>query len=222
MIENNSTTEPQADVHSSTKAQPVTTSSATPLSDSELPDTPQPRTDDYDEFLKRSPLARALSCAMTKVGAWDDYGVRVLTNEDEEYASIHFRVPPALPASSVDQLAVFAVQRVPYTERDRAWDSVSGPTSDYLKWSGFVDSVLAAANFARAAVESAVWAHARGEEWTWSWPVPGRDDKKYELWGDGHPNAYDPEDDYVYYDDDAYWQKHDPLGLRPMPEDVVF
>ncbi len=55
----------------------------------------------------------------------------------------------------------------------------------------FVDSTLAGLSFAIAAVESAVWAHARGEEWDWPYAIPGRVEDKYELWGDQHPLTYD-------------------------------
>lgn len=185
--------------------------------DLDLPDVPQPRTDGYEQYMNRSPLARSLSCTRVTVGAWDGYGVRILTNEVDGYASIHFRVPEALPTPWVEQLAALVVQRVPYTERDREWDLVSGPTSDQRCWSGFVDSVLAAVNFARAAVESAVWAHARGEDWSWSWAAPGRDETKYELWGDGHPNSYDPDYDY-----ETRWQEDNARGMGPVPDDVEF
>nr|WP_314841468.1 hypothetical protein [uncultured Microbacterium sp.] len=40
-------------------------------------------------------------------------------------------------------------------------------------------------------MESAVWAHARGEEWDWPYAIPGRVEDKYELWGDQHPLTYD-------------------------------
>lgn len=169
-------------------------------SDADLPDFPQPRTDEYQAFIDRSPLCSHLSCARYTIGAWDDCGVRVLTNENEGYATIHFRPPAALPTASVAQLAPFSTQRVCHTDRDREWDETGGgPTSTQQNWSAFVDSVIAAVNFARAALESAVWAHARGEEWTWPYSPPGRVEAKYELWGDGHPNTYDPEGDYELY-----------------------
>lgn len=171
-----------------------------PQSDADLPDFPQPGTDGFDPFVDRTPLASHLSCARYTIGVWDDYGVRVLTNENEEYATIHFQIPAALPAAFAAQLAPFSAQRVPYTDRDREWDKTGGgPTSDQRNWSAFVDSVIVAVNFARAAVKSAVWAHARGEEWSWSYSPPGRVEAKYELWGDGHPNTFDPEDLHEIY-----------------------
>lgn len=176
-----------------------TTSSADPQSDLDLPDLPQPLVEGYDDFIFHTKLALHLSCTRYPLGTWDEYGVRVLTNEAEEYASIHFRVPAALPKEVAEHLATFATQRVRYTERDREWDSMGGPTSDHRYWSGFVDSVIAATNFARAALESAVWSHARGEQWSWGYSPPGRVEAKYELWGDSHPNLYDADAEYEDY-----------------------
>ncbi|WP_417503829.1 hypothetical protein [Microbacterium sp.] len=171
-----------------------------PQSDVDLADFPRPRTDEDAPSSDRIPLASHLSCARYTIGTSDDYGVRVLTNESEEYATIHLQIPAALPAPFAAQLAPFSMQCVLYTDRDREWDQPGdGPTSDQRYWSAFVDSVIAAVNFARAAVKSAVWAHARGDEWSWSYSPPGRVEAKYELWGDKHPNTYDPEDDYETY-----------------------
>ncbi len=147
----------------------------------------QPRTPGYNEFIFQTKLCLHLSCTRYPIGAWDDHGVRVLTNEVEEYASVHFRVPVRLPVAWATQLATFSTQRIFYTARDREWDEAggSGPTSDRNRWSAFVDSVIAAVDFARAALETAVWAHARGEEWNWPYSPPGRVEDKYELWVTG-------------------------------------
>lgn len=157
-------------------------------SDLDLPGLPSPRTAEYERIIRHAKLALSISCARHVIGSWDIYGVRIVTNEDEGYASIHFRIPASLPAATAAQLETFAVQRVTYTDRDREWDAVSGATPDSDHWSAFVDSVNAAVDFARAALKSAVWAHARGEEWTWNHAVPGRVEVKYDIWGDGHPN----------------------------------
>ncbi|MBT2486497.1 MULTISPECIES: hypothetical protein [unclassified Microbacterium] len=115
-------------------------------------------------------------------------------------------------------LVPFSAQRVLYTDRDRAWDEAGdGPTSDQRYWSAFVDSVIAAVNFARAAVNSAVWAHARGEEWIWSYSPPGRVEAKYELWGDGHPNTYDSEADF-----ESYLRNREERSAAPAGELVEF
>lgn len=156
--------------------------------DLDLPDLPGPHAPEYGRFLRHAKLALSISCARHIIGSWDIYGVRIVTNEDQGYASIHFRIPAALPTATAAQLETFAVQRVTYTDRDREWDAVSGATTDCDRWSAFVDSVNAAVDFARAALKSAVWAHARGEEWTWIHAVPGRVDAKYDIWGDEHPN----------------------------------
>ncbi|WP_431791103.1 hypothetical protein [Microbacterium paraoxydans] len=173
----------------------------TPQSDIDLPDFPRPTTDEYVRDVDPSPLYSHLACTRYVIGTWDGYGVRVLTNETDEYATIHFRIPRGLPAAWASQLATFSTQRISYTARDRSWDEESGgwPTSNRDRWSAFVDSVLAAIDFARAALETAVWAHARGEDWSWPSFPPGRIETKYELWGDGHPNRYDPEEDYARY-----------------------
>ena len=94
-------------------------------------------------------------------------------------------------------MAESATQRIPYTDRDRAWDAVAdgAVTSTPEHWNCFVDSVLAAIEFARAALHSAVWAHTRGEKWDWFYSPPGRVEDKYERWGDGHPYTYDIESD---------------------------
>ncbi|MCR2800234.1 hypothetical protein QNO21_13975 [Microbacterium sp. zg-Y818] len=159
-------------------------------SDVDLDDFPRPAIDEYGRFLHRGKeLYAHLACTLRKLGTWDDFGVRVLPNEEEGYASIHFRIPAALPAASQSQLAEFAAQRIPYTERDRDWDArLGGPTSDRRFQSAFVDSVIAAVDFASAALESAVWAHARGREWTWPHSAPGRDESKYDDWGTDHPS----------------------------------
>lgn len=172
---------------------------STPLSDTDLDDFPQPLTHEHGRWVERPRnLYLQLSRTRYTVGTYDQFGVRVLPHEDENYATVHLRIPHALPASSAAQLATFANQRIPYTDRDRKWDDVlgGGPTSDRNRWSGFVDSVLAAVDFAQAALESAVWAHARGEEWSWPYTPPDRVEKKYELWGDDHPRTYDLETEY--------------------------
>lgn len=190
-----------------------------PLSELDLPDLPQPRTPGYNEFIFQTKLCLHLSCTRYPIGAWDLYGVRVLTNEVEEYASVHFRIPVGLPVAWATQLATLSTQRVFYTARDREWDKAGGggPTSDRNRWSGFVDSVIAAVDFARAALETAVWAHARDEEWHWPYSPPGRVEDKYELWGDGHPNFYDPEEDY-----EKYLQDSGVSSGGPTADDIEF
>ncbi len=138
-------------------------------------------------------LADQLSCARVSVGRWNDYGVRTLVNAEDCYASVQLRIPQGLPTAWAVRLAKFATQHMPYTDRDREWDAVShgGVTSNSDLWNCFVDSTLAAESFAERAVEHAVWAHARGEEWDWPYPVPGRVENKYEHWGDQHPLTYD-------------------------------
>lgn len=170
-------------------------------SDIDLDDHPEPAKNEYGGFLRHRSLYVHLLCTRYEIGSWDEFGVRVLPNEDESYATVHFRIPPKLPAAFAARLAEFSTQRIAYTDRDRKWDALlgGGPTSDRNRWSCFVDSVLAAVDFARAALESAVWAHARGDEWSWVHRVPGRVEYKYDLWGDGHPNTYDP---YEEYDED--------------------
>lgn len=166
-------------------------------------------------------LYAQLSCTRYQIGTWDKYGVRALPNEQERYASVHFRIPAALPAATKARLAEFAVQRIPYTDRDQRWDAVSGDgvTSTRHLWNCFVDSVLAAVNFAHAAIESAVWAHARGVEWDWRYAPPGRVEDKYEEWGDRHPLTSD-----IYHAPETASAATDPTTepLGPREADVEF
>ncbi|MFJ3473452.1 hypothetical protein ACIPJ1_10995 [Microbacterium maritypicum] len=155
----------------------------------------RPEEDEYGRLidLPNNRLYAQLTSARCPVGTWDRYGIRVLTNEAESYASVHFRIPAGLPADTAARLAGFSTQRIPYTDRDREWDAVSGGgvTSYREHWNCFVDSVLAAINFARAVLESAVWAQANGDDWDWRLPVPRRCEDKYEMWGHAHPLKYD-------------------------------
>lgn len=163
-------------------------------------------------------LSDQLSCARVRVGQWDDYGVRAVVNEPERYGIVQLQVPTGLPPAWAKELAEFATQHIPYTDRDREWDSVSngGVTSNSDLRNCFVDSMLEAISFATNAVEHAVWAHARGEEWDWPYPVPGRVEAKYERWGDNHPLTYNYwDDEYV----EAPVAEHG--ALRPPTEDDI-
>lgn len=81
-----------------------------------------------------------------------------------------------------------------------------------------MDSVLAATNFARAALESAVWAQANGDDWDWRLPVPGRYEDKYEMWGHRHPLTYD-----MFRDPTAMETVLSRASVRPpKAEDVEF
>ncbi|WP_136040781.1 MULTISPECIES: hypothetical protein [unclassified Microbacterium] len=86
-----------------------------------------PEVDELDgnERLDNARLAERLSCARVSVGKWSDYGVRTLINEQELYASVQLRIPSGLPTTWATRLAEFATQHIPYTDRDREWDSVS-------------------------------------------------------------------------------------------------
>lgn len=153
-----------------------------------------PATDGFDrtQDLDGPRLRDQVSCALGRIGEWSDFGVRVLIDETELYASVELRVPAGLPRAWAARLAEFATQRIPYTDRDRAWDAVSNGkvTSNPDLWNCFVDSTLEAERFATNAVEHAVWAHAREEGWDWPHPVPGRVEDKYKRWGDDHPLAH--------------------------------
>lgn len=125
-------------------------------------------------------------------GRRDDYGVVVTVNEAKGYADIEFDIPAALPEPFRMELAPVRIQRIFYTERDRAWDSkVGGPVSDRRMVSVFVEAVEAAVHFAYNALEHAVWAHARRDDFTWPYDAPGRNEQKYVDWGDDHPSDPD-------------------------------
>lgn len=53
-----------------------------------------------------------------------------------------------------------------------------------------MDTVLAAIHHVFDAVESAVWAHVHGREWTWNHSPSRRIDDKYEEWGDQSPSTH--------------------------------
>nr|WP_314841467.1 hypothetical protein [uncultured Microbacterium sp.] len=105
--------------------QPTRTTTGPPL-DVDLEYTP-PLENEYRALVDpdNNRLYMQLTCAHIRVGIWDAYGTRVITNEEEGYASVHFRIPAALTAASKARLAEFSIQRIPYTDRDREWDAVS-------------------------------------------------------------------------------------------------
>jgi hypothetical protein len=51
------------------------------------------------------------------LGSWDDYGVRLLPNEEGGFASAHFRIAAALPATFRSELPKISVQRILYTDK---------------------------------------------------------------------------------------------------------
>lgn len=110
-----------------------------------------------------SEMRAALARMDSVLGTTDEYGITVRARDREGYAEVKLDIPAELPQKSRDLLQMVAEQRVLFTRADST--HARSLTADWDP-NRFTDAVERAVAVARHVVKDAVFAYARGQEWS--------------------------------------------------------